>query len=96
MHLEKPSVRDYATKFNQIKGINITGYLHDQDLYRVDVVNNAECVYYVQEEDSSLIGINTSITSEMRVFLEDNKIQQIRFYFFLPEDSYKTQPSIFL
>ncbi|MCQ2283878.1 MAG: hypothetical protein MJZ57_03125 [Bacteroidales bacterium] len=69
-----------ATEFNQIKGINITGYLHDQDLYRVDVVNNAECVYYVQEEDSSLIGINTSITSEMRVFLEDNKIQQIRFY----------------
>lgn len=69
-----------ATEFNQIKGINIIGYLLEQELYRVDVVNNAECVYYVQEEDSSLIGINTSITSEMRVFLEKNKIEQIRFY----------------
>lgn len=68
------------SEFNQIKGVNITGYLRKRDLYRVDVVNNAECIYYVQEEDSSLIGINTSITSEMRVFLEDNKIQQIRFY----------------
>lgn len=68
------------TEFNQIKGVNITGYLRKKDLYQVDIVNNAECIYYVQEEDSSLIGINTSITSEMRVFLSDNKIQQIRFY----------------
>ena len=46
----------------------------------MDVISNAECVYYLQEEDSSLIGINTSLTSEMRVFLKKNEIQQIRFY----------------
>jgi hypothetical protein len=68
------------TEFNQIKGINITGYIRDRELYRVDIVNNAECIYYLQEEDSSLIGINTSITNEMCIFLEDNKISQIRFY----------------
>ncbi|MCQ2275783.1 MAG: hypothetical protein MJZ87_02360 [Bacteroidales bacterium] len=68
------------TEFNQIKGVNITGFLTDQNLYRVDVVGNAECVYYLQEEDSTLIGINTSMTSEMRVLLDSNKIQQIRFY----------------
>jgi len=68
------------TDFNQIKGANISGFLKDQELYRVDVVGNAECIYYLQEEDSSLIGINTSITNEMRIFLADNKIKQIRFY----------------
>ena len=68
------------TEFNQIKGMNIRGFIRDKELYQVDIVNNAECVYYVQEEDSSLIGINTSVTSEMRVFLDENKIQQIRFY----------------
>lgn len=68
------------TEFNQIKGISIKGFVKDKKLYRVDIVGNAECVYYLQEEDSSLIGINTSITSEMRVFLKDNKIKQIRFY----------------
>ena len=68
------------TEFNQIKGVSIKGFVKDKKLYRVDIVGNAECVYYLQEEDSSLIGINTSITSEMRVFLKDNKIQQIRFY----------------
>ncbi len=68
------------TEFDQIKGNDITGFIRDKKLFRVDVVGNAECVYYLQEEDSTLIGINTSITSEMRVFLKDNKIDQIRFY----------------
>lgn len=68
------------TEFNQIKGINITGYIRDKSLYQVDIINNAECVYYLQEEDSSLIGINTSITNEMSILLEDNKISQIRFF----------------
>lgn len=68
------------TEFNQIKGLNITGYIRDKALYQVDIINNAECVYYLQEEDSSLIGINTSITNEMSILLEDNKISQIRFY----------------
>ncbi len=68
------------TEFNQIKGINITGFVRDKNLYRVDITNNAECLYYLQEEDSSLIGINTSITNEISIFLEKNKISQIRFY----------------
>lgn len=68
------------TEFNQVKGVNITGYAREKELYRVDVVGSAECVYYLQEEDSSLIGINTSITNEMRIFLNENKIKQIRFY----------------
>lgn len=69
-----------ATEFNQIKGLNIIGHLENQNLQRVDIVGNAECVYYVQEEDSSLIGINTSITSEMRIYLDSNHIQQIRYF----------------
>ncbi|MBR6333265.1 MAG: hypothetical protein IKR77_02585 [Bacteroidales bacterium] len=68
------------TEFNQVKGTNITGFIERKKLYQVDIDNNAECVYYVQEEDSSLIGINTSITNQMRILLEDNKIKQIRFY----------------
>ena len=58
----------------------MTGFLKDKELQRVDIVGNAECIYYVQEEDSSLIGINTSITSEMRIYLDSNQIQQIRYF----------------
>ena len=52
----------------------------EKNLQRVDIVGNAECVYYLQEEDSSLVGINTSITTEMCILLDSNRIQQIRYY----------------
>ncbi|MDR2868315.1 MAG: hypothetical protein LBV46_02090 [Bacteroidales bacterium] len=68
------------TEFNQIKGVNITGFIRNKQLYQVDVENNAECLYYIQEEDSSLVGINYSLTSEMTIMLEDNKVSHITFY----------------
>lgn len=68
------------SEFNQIKGLKIKGFMEDKSLQRVDIIGNAECVYYVQEEDSTLIGINTSITSEMRIYLDSNHIRQIRYF----------------
>lgn len=68
------------TEFNQIKGLKIKGFLTEQNLERVDIIGNAECVYYVQEENDELIGVNTSITSEMRIYLDSNKIHQIRYF----------------
>ena len=70
----------HETEFNQIRGITITGRIHERQLSRVDVVGNAECLYYIQEQDSSLIGVNSTITSEMTIFFKDNEIQTIRFY----------------
>lgn len=70
----------HDTEFNQIRGITITGRIHERQLSRVDVVGNAECLYYIQEQDSSLIGVNSTITSEMTIFFKDNEIQTIRFY----------------
>lgn len=68
------------TEFNQIKGLKIKGFMEDKNLQRVDIIGNAECVYYIQEEDSTLIGVNTSITSEMRIYLDSNHIRQIRYF----------------
>lgn len=66
--------------FNQIKGINITGHIRNKELTEVDVIGNAECLYYIQEEDNSLMGINSSITSEMKIMLENNEVKSITFY----------------
>ena len=74
------SVYDDETEFNQIKGLNIVGNIQDKKLTRVDVIGNAESLYYIQEEDSSLVGINSAATSEMRIFFEDNEIQSITFF----------------
>lgn len=68
------------TEFNQIKGVTIHGHIIDKQLKTVDVINNAECVYFILDEDSSLIGVNTSQTSEMKVLLSENQIDGIVFY----------------
>jgi len=68
------------TEFNQIKGATVVGYITEKQLERVDVINNAEAIYYILDEDTALIGINVSFTSEMVLIFEDNKIAQILFY----------------
>ncbi len=69
-----------STEFNQIKGLNIIGNIRDNKLTQVDVIGNAESLYYIQEEDSSLIGINSAMTSEMRIVFDNNAIKSIIFY----------------
>jgi lipopolysaccharide export system protein LptA len=66
--------------FNQIKGNYMIGYFADNQLQTVFVDGSAECLYYIQEENKDLIGIQKSTSAQMRVFFEENKVQIIRFY----------------
>ena len=68
------------TEFNQIKGAHIIGYIQNNKLQQVDVINNAECIYYIVDEDTALIGINVSLTSEMKLIFANNKIERIHYY----------------
>jgi lipopolysaccharide export system protein LptA len=67
-------------EFNQIKGKNIIGMVRDQALVQVDVNNNVEVIYYVMDEDTLLIGINKIEANELKIFLKDNEIEELRFY----------------
>jgi hypothetical protein len=46
----------------------------------VYVYNNAECVYFITDEDTALLGVNVSATSEMKIILSENEIDGIVFY----------------
>ena len=72
--------RDLGTSFNQIKGRQMRGYLKDGQLRRINVVGNAETVYFVREEDSTLVGINMCMASEMGIIVEDDEIRDIIYY----------------
>lgn len=67
-------------EFNQIKGLKIVGYIFEKELTKVNVIGNAECLYFILEEDSSLIGINSSVTSEMTILFENNEVNSITFF----------------
>lgn len=68
------------TEFNQIKGATIEGHIENKQLKEVYVYNNAECVYFITDEDTALLGVNVSATSEMKIIFTDNEIDGIVFY----------------
>jgi lipopolysaccharide export system protein LptA len=67
-------------EFNQVKGKTVVGHIVNKKLIKVDVINNVELIYYVIDEDTLLIGINRMETNEMKMFLKDNEIEELRFY----------------
>lgn len=76
--------RDSTETYNQIKGKQMRAYFHDNELYKIKVMGNAETIYYVRDEDGGMIGINKSVSSNMAIFLEDSKIKGIN-YLSMPE-----------
>jgi lipopolysaccharide export system protein LptA len=64
--------------FNQIKGKNMIGYIQDQNLYLVDVKGNGESIFFPEDEQGAM-GVNKAESSNIRIYLGDNKIKRITF-----------------
>lgn len=62
-----------VTGFNQAKGINMYGKFIDDKIRQIDLVQNAEMIYYLYDE-GELQGIDKGICSKIVLELEDNKI----------------------
>ncbi len=71
--------KDDSAKFNQIKGRAIFAKFRKNELYKINVMGNAQTVYYGREEDRTLIGINTVVSSDMLIYLENNQLKSITF-----------------
>ncbi|MFW5657027.1 MAG: OstA-like protein [Bacteroidota bacterium] len=65
-------------KYNQIKGRTINGYFRENMVYKIDVLGNAEAVYY-PKDDEEYIGLNRAVSSEITIFIEEKTIQKIKF-----------------
>lgn len=66
--------------YNQIKGQNLYGKFVDSKLKEVDVVKNAEVIYYMYNDANEFIGINKTVCSKINLELEANKISAITFF----------------
>lgn len=66
--------------YNQIKGVNLYGKFFGNKLKEVDVVKNAEVIYYMYNDANEFIGINKTVCSKINLELEENKIDAITFF----------------
>ncbi|WP_045468373.1 OstA-like protein [Winogradskyella sp. PG-2] len=64
--------------FNQIKGQRLIGLFRDNALYNVDIIKNAEVIYYSRNAENELVGINKSKSGSINIQIEDQAIQEIR------------------
>ncbi|MFO8236577.1 MAG: OstA-like protein [Bacteroidales bacterium] len=63
-------------KFNQIKGKQMTGYVKNNEIRRVDVDGNGETIYYTVDKNE-IIGVNKAISSNLIIKLRDNQVERI-------------------
>ncbi len=64
--------------FNQLSGKEIIAYIDSSELKRVFVNGNAETIYYpVDDADSTIVGINKTVSSYVNMYLKDKKVDRI-------------------
>jgi len=64
--------------YNQTKGKQLIGLFKDNELYNVDIIKNAEVIYYSRNGLGELIGINKSKSGSINIKIAYNDIEEIR------------------
>ena len=65
--------------FNQVKSTRMDAYFIDGVIDSVRARGSAECVYYIQDEDSAFTGINQSNAELMDVYFKEKELQRVVF-----------------
>lgn len=79
---------DSIKGFNQVKGKQITAYFKDNEINNMFNEGNAETVYWLRDDDGSLIGINFSQSATMDIKIKDSQISNIKYYQNIKETLY--------
>ncbi len=67
--------KDDTNSYNQIKGRTMIGYFNDNEIRKIRVNGNAETIYFLREEDKSLMGIQKAIANRMNIYIDSNEIR---------------------
>ena len=69
--------QDTLLNFNQTKGRNMMAYFRDNKLRRVDVLGNAESIFYALDNDTATTGMNRVLSANMRMLFLESKLNKI-------------------
>lgn len=63
--------------FNQIKSSRMDGYFNDGNIDSVRANGFAECIYYIQDEDSAYTGINESKSDIIDIYFSEQALRKV-------------------
>jgi len=72
------SMENDSVRFNQIKGKNMTGFIRDNKLQKIDVNGNGQSNYYAKNEEG-IIGLNKAESSNITIYMNEGKVKKIAF-----------------
>lgn len=70
---------DSLDYFNQMSGKEVQAYVVDGEMKLIDMSGNALTIYFAKESDGGYVGMNTTESSFIRMYLEDSKMHHMRF-----------------
>jgi lipopolysaccharide export system protein LptA len=65
--------------FNQVKSNRMDGYFIDGNIDSVRARGEAQCIYYLQDEDSAYTGINQSQSEIMDIYFKEKELFKVVF-----------------
>tara|TARA_B110000093_G_scaffold24556_1_gene23429 strand:- start:595 stop:2406 length:1812 start_codon:yes stop_codon:yes gene_type:complete len=66
--------------YNQISGKKLFGLFENNSLFTIDIIKNAETIYFLRNEANELVGIDKSKSGAIKIWLTDNAIDEMRKY----------------
>jgi len=70
---------DTLLNYNQVKGRNMVAYFVDSKIKKVNVLGNAESLYFALDGDTALTGMNRAVSANMTLRFAENKLQTISY-----------------
>ncbi|NDV59933.1 OstA-like protein [Bacteroides sp. 519] len=69
--------RKDSVSYNQVAGKEIKAYFIDGEARKVDVIGNVLVAYYPEEKDGAMMGLNSSETSLLNMYLSNRKMDKM-------------------
>ncbi len=64
--------------FNQINGKKLVGLFDENnEIYQVDIIKNAQSIYYMRNDKGELVGIDKSKSGLIKILFENKAIEQV-------------------
>lgn len=64
--------------YNQISGKTLYGLFENNELNTIDVIKNAETIYYLRNSENELVGIDKSKSGAIKIWISENQIDELR------------------
>jgi lipopolysaccharide export system protein LptA len=65
--------------YNQVKSTRMDGYFKEGNIDSVRAAGFAECIYFIQDEDSAYTGVNESKSDIMDIYFDNKELEKVVF-----------------